>query len=455
MANIDAKTLYVADLEPYWDEIWLKQTFQASGDFESCKIIRDKQTGHSLGYGFVDFRTHEAAKKVLELWNGSPVPGASNKVFKLNWASQSGSGASAGEEYSLYVGDLAPEVTDQMLLETYSSKGFTRVKSAKVVTDPVTGATKGFGFVRFFSGEERDRAVQEMQGVLCGSKPMRVALATAKRSGLGAPGGERVPVGSAPQVDLYAHYFNYYLSYYQTYYGMDASAAYSAAAAAASNAAGGAGAASASAVMFPQEEPIPPPDLTCDDPTNTTLLVTYLDPLVADNDLQSLFAYYGTVVSVRIATNRSSAYVQFSTHSEAESAITSLHGWQLGNMRIRLAWSSSSTDPNIYGSWNGAVKHPQSQTQQTATVSAPEVIHPQQTTTSEWTEPREQDSKKPVIGSGLYVPPPRVERESISGNFDTAAMNLVYIEGTVWTGMDPLGMMMRMREELSCPDGPA
>ncbi len=36
--------------------------------------------------------------------------------------------------------------------------------------DPATGRSKGYGFVRFMSEQERDRALNEMNGVFVGSR---------------------------------------------------------------------------------------------------------------------------------------------------------------------------------------------------------------------------------------------------------------------------------------------
>lgn len=47
---------------------------------------------------------------------------------------------------------------------TYPTARGVQARAAKVVTDPSTGRTKGFGFVRFGSEGERDRALTEMNG---------------------------------------------------------------------------------------------------------------------------------------------------------------------------------------------------------------------------------------------------------------------------------------------------
>lgn len=58
----------------------------------------------------------------------------------------------------------------------------------QVIVDPATGRSKGYGFVRFANEAERDKSL-EMQGYTLCNRPVRVSLATARRSpSAGMPG---------------------------------------------------------------------------------------------------------------------------------------------------------------------------------------------------------------------------------------------------------------------------
>ena len=59
-----------------------------------------------------------------------------------------------------------------------------------MITDPATGRSKGYGFVRFTSEQDRDRAL-DMQGYQISNRPIRVSLATARRNP--GPGGAQHP----------------------------------------------------------------------------------------------------------------------------------------------------------------------------------------------------------------------------------------------------------------------
>lgn len=58
------------------------------------------------------------------------------------------------------------------------------------MTDPISGMSRGYGFVRFGDEADQQRALTEMQGVYCGNRPMRISTATPKnKSGGGGPAG--------------------------------------------------------------------------------------------------------------------------------------------------------------------------------------------------------------------------------------------------------------------------
>uniref|UniRef100_K3ZUL5 RRM domain-containing protein n=1 Tax=Setaria italica TaxID=4555 RepID=K3ZUL5_SETIT len=148
----------------------------------AIKVIRNKQTGQSEGYGFVEFYSHGAAEKVLEGFSGHIMPNT-DQPFRLNWASFSMGDrrSDVASDHSIFVGDLASDVNDATLLETFSSR-YSSVKGAKVVIDANTGRSKGYGFVRFGDDSEKTHAMTEMNGVYCSSRPMRIGPATPRKS---------------------------------------------------------------------------------------------------------------------------------------------------------------------------------------------------------------------------------------------------------------------------------
>ena len=62
----------------------------------------------------------------------------------------------------IYVGQLAPEVTDGDLQELFTAHG--EVESAEVVKDRFSGSSRGFGFVVMPTKQEAIAAITALQG---------------------------------------------------------------------------------------------------------------------------------------------------------------------------------------------------------------------------------------------------------------------------------------------------
>lgn len=62
----------------------------------------------------------------------------------------------------LYVGNLSYNTTDASLKAAFAPLG--EVESASVITDKMTGRSRGFGFVTMVNDEEADAAVEKMNG---------------------------------------------------------------------------------------------------------------------------------------------------------------------------------------------------------------------------------------------------------------------------------------------------
>lgn len=73
------KTLYVGNLPWRMTEEELAAVFSQHCQVLSCRIITDRETGRSRGFGFVEVRT-EDAERVVEALDGATVGGRAIKV---------------------------------------------------------------------------------------------------------------------------------------------------------------------------------------------------------------------------------------------------------------------------------------------------------------------------------------------------------------------------------------
>ena len=74
------KRLYVGGLPYSVTDEELEQVFSAHGTVESARVITDKYTDSSRGFGFVEMSTVEEAEKAIEVLNGSELGGRSLTV---------------------------------------------------------------------------------------------------------------------------------------------------------------------------------------------------------------------------------------------------------------------------------------------------------------------------------------------------------------------------------------
>ena len=74
------KKIYVGNLSYNTSEDELMEVFQNYGQVASCKIISDRDTGRSKGFGFVEMGTQEEASAAISSLNGTELDGRQLKV---------------------------------------------------------------------------------------------------------------------------------------------------------------------------------------------------------------------------------------------------------------------------------------------------------------------------------------------------------------------------------------
>lgn len=198
--------------------------------------------------------------------------------------------------------------------------------SAKVMSDPLTGMSRGYGFVRFHDPREHQNALIEMNGVYCSNRPMRVSLATPKNSN--------------------ARYHQLALQ--------------------------------APALVH-----------QATDPSNTTVFIGGLSATpISEDELRQYFAPYGDIVYVKIPPNKGCGFVQYVSRHSAEMAIEQMNGFQIGASRIRLSWGRSQNDKTSIAAaqqqnWqqsNIAQHHHQHSSLYTSPTLQPNIISPSSST---------------------------------------------------------------------------
>ena len=88
--------IYVSNLSFNVQDEDLREFFAPYGEVTSAKIINDKETGKSRGFGFVEMSDDAAAKKAIAELDGGNVDGRTIKVMEARPKENRGGGGYGG-----------------------------------------------------------------------------------------------------------------------------------------------------------------------------------------------------------------------------------------------------------------------------------------------------------------------------------------------------------------------
>ena len=88
--------IYVGNLSNQTTEDDLRQAFEAFGQVESVNIIKDRFSGESRGFGFVEIPSKQEAQKAIEEMNGKDLMGRAVNVNEARPKTDRGGGRGGG-----------------------------------------------------------------------------------------------------------------------------------------------------------------------------------------------------------------------------------------------------------------------------------------------------------------------------------------------------------------------
>ncbi|PVU97753.1 hypothetical protein BB559_001920 [Furculomyces boomerangus] len=284
-----SRTLYVGNLDARTSERMLFDIFSTTAQVVSVKIIPDKSLQQtSVCYGFVEFPDHSSAEVALAQMNGRKI---FDHEIKVNWAFTGASQVreDTSEHSHVFVGDLSPEVNDQILSKAFSI--FPTMSVARVMWDVSSGKSRGYGFVAFRDHADAEQAIATMNGEWLGSRAIRVNWANQKVS-LGAKSTQS---GSGTS-----------MLNYETVVTQAA-------------------------------------------PHNSTVYCGNLTPYTTQEQLLPLFGAYGYVLDIKMQTDRGYAFVKMDSHESATMSIVSLTGFMLNGRPIKCSWGKDQYSHKLTG----------------------------------------------------------------------------------------------------------
>lgn len=77
-------TIYVGNINYTLTEEDIKRIFEVLGNVETIKIIRDKKTGRSKGFGFLDMPDKKEAMEAIKTLDGKTISGRNMRVLRAH-----------------------------------------------------------------------------------------------------------------------------------------------------------------------------------------------------------------------------------------------------------------------------------------------------------------------------------------------------------------------------------
>ncbi|KAF0990126.1 hypothetical protein HZS_5507 [Henneguya salminicola] len=201
--------VFVKNFGLEWTHEDLKNAFSKFGEITSCLIQKDQQD-KSLGFGFVNFATHQSAAEAVKVMNGFELPNglklfASKAMKKLErqaflkkqYEQKKKEYYKQFQNLNLYVKNFDESISDEKLGELFAPYG--KIKSSHVMKDDA-GKSKGFGFVCFETLEEAAAALHNMNSKVLDTKPLYVAYAQSREERRKALEQQTYNGGFRPQI---------------------------------------------------------------------------------------------------------------------------------------------------------------------------------------------------------------------------------------------------------------
>lgn len=91
-----SKKLFVGSLSWNTNDVELRQAFEGFGEVTDAKVISDRETGRSRGFGFVTFADAASADTAMQQMNGSLLDGRTINVNEAQERGPRGGGGGGG-----------------------------------------------------------------------------------------------------------------------------------------------------------------------------------------------------------------------------------------------------------------------------------------------------------------------------------------------------------------------
>ncbi|QKX57521.1 uncharacterized protein TRUGW13939_04635 [Talaromyces rugulosus] len=198
----NSPNLFAGNLSWNVDEDWLRREFEEFGELAGVRIMTERETGRSRGFGYVEYVEASSAKAAYEAKKDSEIDG---RTINLDYAkprdatqqsaprdkaqtrARSYGDQTSPESSTLFIGNLSFNTNEDVVRETFQEQG--TILGIRLPTDAESGRPKGFGYIEFSSVDEARQAMTDLNGADVGGRAIRLDYSTPRPQGDGNRGG--------------------------------------------------------------------------------------------------------------------------------------------------------------------------------------------------------------------------------------------------------------------------
>lgn len=283
--NENNRTLYIGNLDPSVEEELIHSLFSPYGRIVNIKMINDNLKDL---YCFVEYDNHQSALAALTMNNLQCL----DRELKVNWAANYGNSGSStkadtSKHYHIFVGDLSPEIETQQLRTSFNVFG--EITDCRVLRDPHTQKSKGYGFVTFLKKTDAEQAIASMNGQLLGHRPIRTNWATRRTASV--RNDSVLPGPSQP---------NRLMNYDEVY----------------------------------NQSSI----------TNCTVYCGGIINGLTEELIRKNFSRFGNILEIRVFKDKGYAFIKYLSKEEATNAILMMHNKEILGQVVKCSWGKETID---------------------------------------------------------------------------------------------------------------
>jgi RNA-binding protein 39 len=206
VATRDARTVFAYNLPIKADERDIKNFFSKAGGVRDVRLIHDRNSRKSKGFGYVEMDTIRAVSEAIQLsgtklLEKTVMVQASQSEKNAVPSPTAAVGPSHGGPTQLFINSLHVNITEDDLETIFTEFG--EVDRITLARDE-SGNSKGYAYVKYKNGDAAKRALVQVNGQELAGRPLKISLVSGGKDAMEDDDGDGVSLDSSARHVLMA-----------------------------------------------------------------------------------------------------------------------------------------------------------------------------------------------------------------------------------------------------------